>query len=90
MYDFNDFNVHLANGDHMEIDTDPGKFTNYLEVTPTGLGDWVEAWDSSTPTLAWDSLVPSQFPSEVFNIANYLPPDDWFPVITSMFPPGLT
>jgi hypothetical protein len=26
----------------------------------------------------------------VFNMANYLPPDDWFSVITSMFPPGLT
>ena len=25
-----------------------------------------------------------------FPNANYLPPDDWFPIITSMFPPGLT
>jgi hypothetical protein len=35
-------------------------------------------------------LTSAQFPTEVFNVANYLPPDDWFAVITSMFPPGLT
>ena len=31
-----------------------------------------------------------QFPSEVFNIADYLPPDAWFPDIYEMFPAGLT
>jgi hypothetical protein len=35
-------------------------------------------------------MTSAQFPTEVFNVANYLPPDDCFPVITSMFPPGLT
>ena len=90
MYDANTFNVFLGNGDHIEIDTLPGRFTNFLEVTPTGSGDWLEPWGSTTPNLMWDALPASQFPSEVFNIANYLPPDLWFPVINSMFPPGLT
>jgi len=53
-------------------------------------GDWIETWGSTTPKVLFDGLTGSQFPSELFNIANYLPPDDWFPVITSMFPPGLT
>jgi hypothetical protein len=90
MYDLNDFNAFLANGDHIEIDTVPGQYTNFLEVTPNGSGDWIETWGSSTPNLVWDSLVTSQFPSEVFNIADYLPPDAWFPDIYEMFPAGLT
>jgi hypothetical protein len=90
MYDFNNFNVVLANGDHIEIDSIPGKFTNFLYVTPTGSGDWIEPWGSTTPHLVWDALTTSQFPAEVFNVANYLPPDVWFPDISSMFPPGLT
>jgi hypothetical protein len=90
MYNLNDFNVFLGNGDHIEIDTEPGKYTNFLDVTPNGSGDWVETWGSTTPHLVWDSLTTSQFPSEVFNLANYLPPDAWFPQIDSMFPPGLT
>lgn len=89
-YDLNDFNVFLTNGDHIEIDTVPGEYTNFLDVTSSGSGDWLESWDSTTPTLVYDSLTTSQFPSEVFNLADYLPPDDWFPVVTKMFPPGLT
>jgi hypothetical protein len=85
MYDLNDFNVNLANGDHIEIDTVPGQYTNFLEVTPNGSGDWLETWGSTTPNLMWDSLTTSQFPAEVFNLANYLPPDAWFP---DMFSPG--
>ncbi len=80
----------LGNGDHIEIDTLPGRFTNFLEVTPTGSVDWIEPWGSSTPHLVFDSLVTSQFPAHAFDIANYLPPDAWFPDIYSMFPPGLT
>jgi hypothetical protein len=90
MYDLNDFNVFLANGDHIEIDTVPGQYTNLLEVTPNGSGDWIETWGSTTPHLVWDSLTTSQFPSEVFNLADYLPPDAWFPDIYEMFPVGLT
>lgn len=89
-YDLNDFNVFLANGDHIEIDTVPGEYTNFLEVTANGSGDWMQYAGSSTPSLLWDSLTTSQFPTEVFNLANYLPPDAWFPDIYSMFPPGLT
>jgi hypothetical protein len=90
LYDFNDLSVTLANGNHIEIETVPGLFTNFLETTPSGSGDWVEAWGSSTPQLLFDGLTSSHFPTEVFNIANYLPPDAWFPVMDSMFPPGLT
>jgi hypothetical protein len=67
-----DSDVSLANGDRIEIDTVPGEYTNFLEVTPSGSGDLVETWGSSTPQLLWDSLTTSQFPSEVFNIADYL------------------
>jgi hypothetical protein len=88
-YDLNDLNVFLANGNHIEIDTVPGQYTNFLDVTSTGSGDWIQNAGSSTPTLLWDSLTTSSFPTEVFNPANYLPPDSWFPDITSMFPPGL-
>jgi hypothetical protein len=90
MYDLNDLNVFLANGNHIEIDTVPGEYTNFLETTANGSGDWIETWGSTTPKLVFDGLTSAQFPTEVFNVANYLPPDDWFPVITSMFPPGLT
>jgi hypothetical protein len=89
-YDLNDFNVFLANGDHIEIDTVPGEYTNFLDVTSSGSGDWLESWGPTTPTLVYDSLATSQFPSEAFNLADYLSPDDWFPVVTEMFPPGLT
>jgi hypothetical protein len=34
MYDLNDLNVFLANGNHIEIDTVPGQFTNFLEPRP--------------------------------------------------------
>jgi hypothetical protein len=90
LYDFNDFSLQLANGNHIEIDTVPGVFTNFLETTATGSGDWYEPWGSTTPNLLFDGLNSPSFPEGVFNIADYLPPDDWFPVITSMFPPGLT
>jgi hypothetical protein len=36
-YDLNDFNVFLANGDHIEIDTVPGEYTNFLDVTNRGV-----------------------------------------------------
>lgn len=88
-FDLNDLNAFLANGDHVEIDTVPGDYTNFLDVTPAGSGDWIESAGSSTPTLVWDSLPTSQFPAEVFNPTDYLPPDAWLPDITSMFPPGL-
>jgi hypothetical protein len=39
-----DSDVSLANGDRIEIDTVPGEYTNFLEVTPSGSGDWVETW----------------------------------------------
>ncbi|MDT5205898.1 MAG: hypothetical protein QOD34_2534 [Mycobacterium sp.] len=90
MYDFNDFSLTLANGNHIEIDTVPGVFTNFLETTANGSGDWIEPWNSPTPQLLFDGLISSHFPADVFNIANYLPPDEWFPVMDSMFPPGLT
>ena len=85
-----DSDVSLANGDRIEIDTVPGEYTNFLEAAPSGSEDWVETWGSSIPQLLWDSLTTSQFPSEVFNIADDLPPDAWFPDIYEMFPAGLT
>jgi hypothetical protein len=48
-------------------------------ATANGSGDWIETWGSTTPKLLFDGLTSARFPSEVFNIANYLPPDDWFP-----------
>lgn len=90
IYDANIFNVFLADGNHIEIDTIPGQLTNFLDCTSIGCGDWTEAWGSTTPQLLYDSLITAQFPTEVFNIANYLPPDAWFPDVYSMFPPGLT
>ena len=74
---------------HTFDDSAGGRPLNRQELA-NGSGDWIETWGSTTPKLVFDGLTSAQFPSEVFNIANYLPPDDWFPVITSMFPPGLT
>jgi hypothetical protein len=67
-----------------------GVFTNFLETTANGSGNWIEPWNSATPQLLFDGLISAHFPADVFNIANYLPPDEWFPVMDSMFPPGLT
>jgi hypothetical protein len=39
-----DSDVSLANGNRIEIDTVPGEYTNFLEVTPSGSEDWVETW----------------------------------------------
>ncbi|HME78793.1 MAG TPA: hypothetical protein VKI00_25020 [Mycobacterium sp.] len=89
-YDLQNLSVFLGDGDHVTITTDPGEFTNYLYSTPTDSGDWIEYAGSSTPTLIYDTLTNSQFPSEIFNIANYFPPDDWLPDFYSMLPPGLT
>lgn len=88
-YDMNNLNVFLADGNHIEITTDPGQWTNYLYSTPTGSGDWIEYAGSSTPTLLYDTLTNAAFPTEAFNLADYLPPDAWFPDFYSMFPPGL-
>lgn len=90
MYDANILNALFADGNHVKIDTVPGEFTNFLDCTSIGCGDWTETWGSTTPQLLYDSLTTAQFPSEVFNFADYLPPDAWFPDIYSMFPPGLT
>jgi hypothetical protein len=68
----------------------PGVFTNFLETTATGSGDWIEPWGSRTPNMVFDGLTSPSFHEAVFNVAAYLPPDEWFPVIDSMFPPGLT
>jgi len=88
MYDANILNVLFADGNHVEIDTVPGEFTNFLDCTSIGCGDRTEAWGSTTPQLLYDSLTTAQFPSEVFNLADYLPPDAWFPDINGMFPPA--
>jgi hypothetical protein len=89
-YDLQNLNVFLGDGDHVMITTDPGVFTNYLYSTPTDSGDWIEFGGSSTPNLVYDTLTNAAFPSEVFNLADYFPPDAWFPDFSSMFPPGLT
>ena len=86
MYDANILNVLFGDGNHVEIDTVPGEFTNFLDCTSLGCGDRTEAWGSTTPQLLYDSLTTAQFPSEVLNLADYLPPDAWFPDINSMFP----
>jgi hypothetical protein len=88
-FDSNILNVFLGDGNHVEIDTVPGEFTNYLYSTPTESGDWVEYAGSSTPTLLYDTLTNPSFPAEVFNVADYMPPDAWLPDFSSMFPPGL-
>jgi hypothetical protein len=88
-YDLQNLNVFLADGDHVMITTDPGDFTNYLFSTPTDSGDWIQYAGSSTPTLIYDTLTNPSFPTEVFNLADYFPPDDWFPDFFSTFPPGL-
>ena len=88
-FDYNTLSAFLANGDHIEIDTVPGAFTNYVEATPTDSADWIQYAGSSTPTLIYDTLPNPAFPAEVFNPADYLPPDAWLPDISSMFPPGL-
>lgn len=89
-YDLQDLNVFLGNGDHVWIITDPGEWTNYLYSTPTDSGDWIQMAGSSTPTLIYDTLTNPAFPTEIFNVADYLPPDSWLPDFFSMFPPGLT
>jgi hypothetical protein len=89
-YDLQDLNVFLANGDHVWIITDPGEFTDYIYSTPTDSGDWIQMAGASAPTLIYDTLTNPSFPTEVFNVADYLPPDAWFPDFFSMFPPGLT
>jgi hypothetical protein len=89
-YDLGNLNVFLADGAHVEITTDPGQWTNYLYSDGTDSGDWIQYAGSSTPTLIYDTLTNSQFPSEIFNLASYFPPDDWFPDFYSMLPPGLT
>jgi hypothetical protein len=89
-YDVQDLNVFLANGDHVWIITDPGQFTDYIYSTPTDSGDWIQFAGSSAPTLIYDTLTNPAFPTEIFNPADYLPPDAWLPDFFSMFPPGLT
>ena len=89
-YDFQNLNVFFENGDHVWIITDPGEWTNYLYSTPTDSGDWIQFAGSASPTLIYDTLTNPAFPTEVFNVADYLPPDAWFPDFYSMFPPGLT
>ncbi|MBV8863325.1 MAG: hypothetical protein JO082_07870 [Mycobacterium sp.] len=91
-YGLGNLNVFLADGNHVEITSDPGVFTNYLYNTPTESGDWIEYGGSSTPTLVYDTLANPSFPTELFNGASSLiggTPDAWLPGFDSMFPPGL-
>lgn len=89
-FDLQDFNVFLANGDHVWIINDPGAFTDYIYSTPTDSGEWIQTAGSSAPHLIYDTLTNPAFPAEIFDMANYLPPDSWLPDFFSMFPPGLT
>lgn len=89
-YDFQNLSVFLGNGGHVEITTDPGQWTNYLYSNGTDSGDWIQYAGSSTPTVVYDTLTNSSFPTEIFNLADYFPPDAWFPDFNSMLPPGLT
>jgi hypothetical protein len=89
-FEIQDFNVFLANGDHVWIIDDPGVFSEYISSTPTDSGVWYTLGDSTTPTLLYDTLTNPSFPTEVFTEGNYLPYDYWLPVFDSMFPPGLT
>lgn len=88
-YDMQDLNVFLADGDHVMITTDPGEWTNYLYNTATESEDWIQYAGSSSPTLIYDTLPNPAFPTEIFDVAGYFPPDEWFPDFLSMFPPGL-
>ncbi len=91
-YGLQNLNVFLGDGNHVEITTDPGVFTNFLYNTPTDSGDWIEYAGSSTPTLVYDTLNNPSFPTELFNAASSLvggTPDAWLPVFDSMFPAGL-
>ena len=89
-YGLQDLNVFLSNGDHVWIITDPGQFTDYIYATPTESGNWIQDAGAAAPTLIYDTLTNPAFPTEIFNVADYLPPDEWFPDFFSMFPPGLT
>ena len=89
MCDANIFNVSFADGNHVEIDTVPGEFTNFLDCTSIGCGDWTESWGSTTPQLLYDSCATAQFPSEVFNLADYLRPTRGSRTSTAVSP-GLT
>src|SRR6202034_189452 len=53
-FDIQDFNVFLANGDHVWIIDDPGVFSEYISSTPTDSGVWYTLGDSTTPTLLYD------------------------------------
>jgi hypothetical protein len=89
-YGLQDLNVFLANGDHVWIITDPGKFTDYAYSAGGESGNWIQDAGATSPTLIYDTLTNPAFPAEIFNVADYLPPDAWFPDFYSMFPPGLT
>ena len=73
MYDANILNVLFADGNHVEIDTVPGEFTNFRDCTSIGCGDWTETWGSTTPQLLYDSLTTAQFRSEVFDSLTICP-----------------
>jgi len=91
MYDLNIITLtDLEGGMHFDIYTFPGLFTTFYEETPTGVADWIEPWGSTTPHLLFSSLSDSAFPEAAYNLASILPPDEWFPVMTEMFPAGLT
>jgi hypothetical protein len=87
-YKFENVDVQFGNGDQVVITSDPGAWTNFNYSTPTESGDWIQFAGSSTPTMVYDTLPSPSFPTEVFNLAGYLPPDLWFPDFNSAIPNG--
>jgi hypothetical protein len=93
-YGLQNLNVFFGDGNHLQITTDPGLFTNYLYNTPTDSGDWIQFAGSSSPTLVYDTLTNPHFPTALFDAASSLvgvggTPDLWLPDFSMMFPPGL-
>jgi hypothetical protein len=89
LYQMNDLNVVYGNGDQTEILTIPGHYTDYMIVGPDGgSADWIQYWGSSTVQTMWDSIGTPTFPAALLHDlpANVLPPDVWFPDITSAVP----
>lgn len=87
-YLLNNLVVNYADGTTTDMTTDPGVYTNFLDTTSTGSGDWIEFAGQSTPTLLWDTLNSSAFPAALFNPADVLPPDIWFPDLAAAIASG--
>lgn len=87
--EFSNLTVNYPSGTQIDVTDYTGHFTNLLESSTTGSGDWILLPGQTSYTMLWDSLSSPNMPALAEVFATAFPPDVWGPDLASAFPPEL-